>query len=126
MDELDHFLNECRKITEVQLHKRVIAPLLDELGMTNVVYCHGTQERGKDFYFHFPNPYGYAELHCCQVKNKKTNAKAGDPNSIHGLMEQIETALATDVFDPITLTNKRPAKILVLSTYAIEDRSLIH
>ena len=124
MDELSHFLDECRAITEVQLHKKVIAPLLDELGMTNVVYCHGTQERGKDFYYLSPNSYGDAELHGCQVKNKKTNARAGDPNSIHGLLEQIETALATDLADPVGLAHKRPAQLLVISTFAIEDRVL--
>jgi hypothetical protein len=125
MNANNRFLDKCKAIKEVDLHREIIKPLLNEMGATHVMYCHGTRELGKDFYYLMAGAYGRTELHALQVKNKPFNASSGSPDSIHTLLSQVEIARDKPIAHPVTQKSSPPDRIVVMSPYGLLDSVLL-
>ena len=59
-------LEHLREMSEVELHGKVIDPLLKKMGVSNLRYVHGSFERGKDFIYLQKDFFGRFELVVCQ------------------------------------------------------------
>jgi hypothetical protein len=94
--DIDKFLKACDGLKETEFHKRIVEPLLVELGATSIEYTHGQNERGNYFLF---LTYGGT------VRNTRTYDNGG--------------RLATSTYDNVASQNLRvsrcPAKRFIAS-----------
>jgi hypothetical protein len=119
--DIDRLLEHLRGLQETTLHVEVILPLLKHM-FTSVRYVHGTLERGKDILYISETPFGTHELHVCQVKNAPFDARATSPASFAYTANQLIQAAQTKVLNPETNQLTLPDRVVLLSTYPVEDR----
>lgn len=95
------------KLSENNLRKKVIIPLLNALGAYGTEDFHGPREKGKDVYFSYKNLFG-RNKHCCFFI-KKGNIKKTGRNDIRNMKGAIEEAIKSEFTNPID--NKTPVRI---------------
>lgn len=95
------------KLSENDLRKKVVIPLLKALDAYGTEDFHGSREKGKDVYFSYKNIFGRYK-HCCFFI-KKGNIKKGGKNDIRKMQVAIEEAIKSDFTSPID--NKTPVHI---------------
>lgn len=99
--------NKIIKLSENNLRKKIIIPLLNALGAYGTEDFHGPREKGKDVYFSYKNLFG-RNKHCCFFI-KKGNIKKTGRNDIRNMKGAIEEAIKSEFTNPID--NKTPVRI---------------
>src|SRR5271157_5706664 len=93
--EAERAIENFRKIDEVESHKRVYQPLLERLGFSHIVYCHGPFERGKDFICLDVDRLGTSQLTVIQIKNERISGRSKDNSAAVGIVNQLSQCLQT-------------------------------
>jgi hypothetical protein len=119
--ELSVAIRNFRKIDEVESHRSIYEPLLQEMGYQHVTYCHGAFERGKDFVCLDKNRLGQLDLTVVQVKNSKITGDSTSSSSAIGIINQLKRCLTTPVLNPLTHTEELPRKIILFTSHPIPD-----
>ena len=123
--EFDRVISGMRSIDEVELHTRIVIPLLRALGAEAVTYVHGAFERGKDIiYVRKDSFYGDSSLEVCQVKNQRFSGNATSSNNTIGVLTQLEQARKTKVLNPLTSKKELPNAVVLLTTYDLPDKDV--
>jgi len=122
--EAERAIENFRKIDEVESHKKVYQPLLESLGFTHIVYCHGPFERGKDFVCLDVDRLGTSQLVVIQVKNERISARSRDQAAAVGIVNQLSQCLQSKVLHPVTSREELPRKALLFTSYPIPDHAL--
>lgn len=117
-------LENLRKMTEPNLHRTVITPLLEELGASHIRYLHGPQERGKDFSYVVNDIFGNPCLEVCQVKNGPLSGRSKSTLNTVRILNQLIQCRTTEVWNPVTQLKERPASIVLLTTYPLPDKDI--
>jgi hypothetical protein len=99
--------DELLKLSENDLRKKIIIPLLKALGAYHVEDFHGPREKGKDVYFSYKNIFGRYK-HCCFFI-KKGNIKKTGKNDVRKCQNAIEEAIKIELINPID--NKSSVRI---------------
>ncbi len=116
-------LKRLRLMSETELHKRIIEPLLRKMG-NYVRYVHGPQEQGKDFVFIMRDGFGDSQLHACQVKNLRFSGEAGTGSNVARILDQILECSRLEVTNPETNLNERPKVVSLWTTHPIPQHAL--
>jgi hypothetical protein len=117
-------ITSFRRIDEVTSHKQIYQPLLERLGYSHIVYCHGASERGKDFICLDRDRLGNHLLTVIQIKNERITGKAKSKNSAIGIVNQLNQCLLTRVRHPVTQREELPRRVVLFSSYEIPQHSL--
>jgi len=99
--------DKITKLSENNLRKKVIIPLLKALDAYNTEDFHGSREKGKDVYFSYKSIFGKYK-HCCFFI-KKGDIKKSGKNDIRKMQVAIEEAIKSEFTSPID--NKTPVRI---------------
>lgn len=118
-------LERIRAMKEVRMHHAIIRPLLTLIGASHIEYLHGTAERGKDFKYILPDPYGTHALVVCQVKNSPFVGTSASENSFAGTVNQLLIASTTKVLNPLTGHKQLPDEVSLWTTYSIPERATL-
>src|SRR3989338_3978142 len=87
------------KLSEDDLRKGVMIPLLGALGAYKAESMCGPNEKGKDIYFAYKDLFGLYK-HCC-IFIKKGDVKKSGKNDIRKMLGNITEALMLDFVSPI-------------------------
>ncbi len=98
---------KLEKLSENNLRKKVLIPLLKALGAYATEDFHGSREKGKDVYFSYKNVFS-RDKHCCFFI-KKGNIKKSGVNDIRNMQGAIGEAIQREFISPIN--NKTPVRI---------------
>lgn len=111
------------QLKENDFTKRIIMPLLRELGWDKVEFNGGVYEEGKDIICWRKDEWGDVELGAAQVKRYKPSATASDDKSFMELVNQIQQASEIEVpnIDGYEYT---PSKVYCFTPYDIDTRAL--
>lgn len=63
-------IDKLKALTEDELRKLVLLPLLNYIGVQNVTDMHGSNEKGIDVYFEIYDSFGHKRRFGIQLKNK--------------------------------------------------------
>lgn len=114
-------LEYLRSISEVDLCRKIVDPLLRQIG-SNVQYVHGNTEEGKDFIFTTKDAYGDLLLEVCQVKNAPFSSKAGHRSNLITLLQQLTQCKNLEVTNPATHLNELPQFVSLITTYPLPQK----
>lgn len=118
----DLVLKRLRGMPEVELHSKVVIPLLKKMPFECVRYVHGVFERGKDLIYLSRDAYGDEQLEVCQVKNGPFTGKAGRKTNTIDALSQIRSCRMTEVLNPKTNQKEKPQAVVLLTTYPLTDK----
>jgi hypothetical protein len=105
MDEL----KKLQKLSEEELTKDILMPLLERMGFENIEYCHGTDEYGRDIVFDLKEPLGDKIWWGSQVKSCDIH---GDSRNNKGNATQIKNQI-NEAFDQPYYLYKESKKIKI-------------
>ena len=94
--------NKLKGLRESELYRRVIIPLLQAIGYSNVHEYHGVSEKGKDIIFREVSKLKDTYIHAAVVSTKDITGKVGDSQSASRILEQVEMALNEPYQDKYT------------------------
>ena len=116
-------VNALIALSEEDLQRRVICPLLAALGFDNIRDHSGPRERGSDLVATKLNEFNRLELFSIQIKRWKPDAKAASSRSLGHLINQLGQALKEKVVNPLTLKPERPHRCLFFTPFAVPSRA---
>ncbi len=110
-------------MSEPELTKTVIMPLLEAMGYERVEYYHGPDEAGKDLVAWRRDDFGSLELTAVQVKKLRPSRVAASTSSFSGIIAQLSQALEKPlpVADGSSWT---PSSVYFITPYAIDTKTL--
>jgi hypothetical protein len=117
----ERLMSVLHSMDETKIHKDVIHPLLIALGFIDVVYTHGSQERGKDFIYIEVDKYQNHRLHVCQVKNKPFSGRSRDRESVSEVLNQLLQCVEYESLNPVTHQKELPWEATLYTTYPLPD-----
>lgn len=88
------------KLSESDLRKKIIIPMLKSLDTYDTEDFHGSSEKGKDVYFSYKNIFG-RNKHCCFFIKKGDIYRRGGKNDIRKMQGAIEEAIQREFISPI-------------------------
>ncbi len=117
-------MRQLQNLSEQDLQRRIIEPLMRSVGFENVKDHSGRNEKGKDIIATLKGPLGEIELIAIQIKKAKINANISSGNSITKILDQIEQALDEPTVDPVTGTRRRPSRCYFITPYPISAEAI--
>jgi|GEM_PF-3442032 len=124
MKSMEMVIAKLRRMSEIDLHKRVVVPLLKNMSFRYVRYVHGSFERGKDLLYLSEDAYGDWRVEVCQVKNSPFTGRATSSASTSTTLTQLQQCRHTSVLNPLTHKMEVPKAVVLLTTHAIPDRDV--
>jgi len=89
-------------LTEQEFTLRLVVPMLERAGYTNVKYCHGRSEAGCDLLFEHMDPLGSRIRYGAQIKMTKIHSRASSLGNVATLLSQAKAALMTSFCNEFT------------------------
>jgi len=106
-----------QNLSENDLRKKIIIPLMCGLNCHRVTNLHGTRERGKDVLFFKKGTFRETVPGVILIKNDGDIIKSGPPNrSIQVILTQAQEAINTEIINPDDPNNKIKIKELIIMT----------
>lgn len=110
------------ELSEADLQKRIIEPLLTASGFETVRDVSGPNERGKDLIAVKKDLGGYL-LYAFQIKKIRVSGQVSNPKSLPAVLYQLRQAITEKIFDPATKSQRSPDRVLLITPYAINQRT---
>lgn len=113
-------LDKIAELSEDQLRKEVLIPLLSSLGFKGVREYHGSRERGKDIICYSLDNLGNREYMAVVVKTSKIHGSVGKEGSIANVvLIQVQQALNEPYVDVYDIQRLTASKCLVVTSNKI-------
>lgn len=110
-------------LSEIDLQRFVVEPLLEKNGFESVRDVSGPNEKGRDLVA-VKTELGTSHFYAVQVKKLKISGRVEDPQSLMGLLYQLDQAIHEDTFDPATLSKRVPDRLIFVTPYTINRAAL--
>ena len=88
-----------QSLSETELTKLVVVPLLQAMGFLNIRYTHGPQEIGKDLVFCWEDPLAGTRHYAMTIRRSKLTGKVSSSRSLMHVYFQLRQALEEPLFD---------------------------
>lgn len=111
-----------KQLSEAELQKRIIEPLLRASGYETVRDVSGPNERGRDL-IAFKKELGGSLLYAFQIKKYQLTGKVSNPKSLPAVLVQLRQAITEKIFDPATKSERSPDRVLLITPYEINQRT---
>jgi hypothetical protein len=114
------FTSILHSLSEDELIRDVVVPLLEELGFRSVtsITHHGMGELGNDIKpFYLDNAFGLREYYSVQTKAVKIHSKSGKKGHVNEVIDQMKTALTMPFIDPSDNSEKRIDHFIIISSH---------
>ena len=110
-------------LSEIDLQRFVVEPLLEKHGFEAVRDVSGPNEKGRDLVA-VKSELGTSHFYAVQVKKLKISGRVEDPQSLMGLLYQLDQAIHEEAFDPTTLSKRSPDRLIFITPYTINSAAL--
>lgn len=121
---LGKFLRDrLQGLSEYDLQSYVVEPLLQASGFTAVRDVSGPGEKGRDLVA-VRSELGTDHFYAIQVKKLPITGRVEDPQSLMGLLRQLEQAMHEEALDPTTLSKRTPDRLVFVTPYSINRAAL--
>ncbi len=117
------FRERLEELSEIELQSTVVEPLLHASGFEAVRDVSGPNEKGRDLVA-IKTELGTEHFYAIQVKKLKVSGKVEDPQSLMGLLYQLDQAIHEEAFDPNTLAKRTPDRLIFITPFTISRASL--
>jgi hypothetical protein len=116
-------VDELIELSEKDLQRSIVEPLLQALGFSNVQDTSGPTERGKDLIATKHTQFGTTELYAIQLKKYKATGKATSRDSLGHLLVQLRQAALEPVLDPATNVRRPPDRLIFITPYPLAHQA---
>lgn len=106
-------------LSESELRSRVLVPLLEDMGFTDVMEYHGLLEFGKDIVFYDKDRFGDRVFYAIVAKKGRIHGSVSKSGSMSEVVYQAEQALGEPWLDPSRLTRHRIDKVIIAASGTI-------
>lgn len=112
-------------LNEVQLRDVVLVPLLNRLGMNDVIHRHGgVAEKGKDIVAYYLDLLGERRYVAIIAKANDIHGAVGKPGNAGEVLLQVQQAIDSPYTDPYELTNISIDECWVVTTGVIKSTAM--
>lgn len=110
-------IDKIAELSEDQLRKEVLIPLLSSLGFKGVREYHGSRERGKDIICYSLDNLGHREYMAVVVKTSRIHGSIGKEGSVANVvLIQVQQALNEPYIDVYDIERLTASKCLVVTS----------
>ena len=110
-------------LSEIDLQRFVVEPLLEKNGFESVRDVSGPNEKGRDLVA-VKAELGTSHFYAVQVKKLKISGRVEDPQSLMGLLYQLDQAIHEEAFDPASLSKRSPDRLIFITPHTINRAAL--
>lgn len=107
---------KLQSLTERELRGKLLIPLFQALGFSDVYETHGPTEKGKDIIFRETSKMGESVVHAAVVSTEDMTARVEDSNSAKRILNQVEMALDEPYQDKSTGRNTEVDRCWVVTS----------
>ncbi|HEX4132826.1 MAG TPA: hypothetical protein VHZ24_22525 [Pirellulales bacterium] len=120
----DRVIAALRELSEEELRRDFIIPLLKAMGATHVEHVHGPFERGKDLIYVRSDAFQDSLLGVVQAKNEPLSGSFSSRSSAGTALQQLLHCAETEILNPATNMKELPREVLFVTTYNLPDAPL--